>query len=204
MKEEGMLRPEDVPLELLNRFSQDLKEGKVASNIKEKKDRIYSFLAHQPGTLSKIAYDAVKDSKPSEELSKILWLIGDYLIDEINSAKEEEINLRVMHELKEQLLGLWEDKQDKERWQKETHKAFESINSCLQIKGLLLLYKKHKKEVETAAEKIAKIVKSLPRQSQLYLKAKEELRKTGTPIIDPILFQPEELTPPNTPGNPAT
>jgi len=110
---------------------------------------------------------------------KILWLIADYLVDEVSTVRQEEINHKVLNELKDRVLILWEEKKVKMPLTEEMHKTFTVINAALQIKGLISLYKRHKKELETITNKLKDIINTLPPESQLYCKVKEELNKIG-------------------------
>jgi len=110
------------------------------------------------------------------------------LIDGINSAKQEEINRRVLNELKDRLLILWEEKQIKIPLTEDLHKTFTAINAALQIKGLISLYKRHRKELVTLIDKLKNIIKILPPESQLYRKVKEEWDKIDHSNLDITFF----------------
>jgi len=138
VKDGSVIRIEDLSPGVIQKFTLDLKIGEVNKKIKEK-DQIYQILAHDPETISHAVIDQIKNKDQADELTKILCLIGDYLIDEISSAKQEEINRRVLNELKDRLLILWEEKQVKLPLPEEVHKAFTAINAALQIKGLVFL-----------------------------------------------------------------
>lgn len=187
IKDGSVIRIENLPPEVIKKFTLDLNIGEVNKKIKEG-DQIYQILAHDPETLSHVVIDYVKDKDQAEELTKILWLIGNYLIDEIKSAKQEEINHRVLNELKDRLLILWEEKQVKMPLTEEVHKTFTAINAALQIKGLFSLYKRHKKELATLIDKLKNIIKALPPESQLYRKVKEEWDKIDHSNLDINLF----------------
>ncbi|MBU3958690.1 MAG: hypothetical protein KKE91_02385, partial [Candidatus Omnitrophica bacterium] len=119
-----------------------------------------------------------------EELIKTLWLIGDHLLGEAAAtAKGEGANRKSIDGLKAHLLSLWGKKPDKERWKGETEKTFTAISAALEIKRLILLYKKHKKGLETITNKLSKILKLLPPESQLYFKTMEELAKMGSELF---------------------
>ncbi|MCX5707081.1 MAG: hypothetical protein NTW13_05460 [Candidatus Omnitrophica bacterium] len=107
IKDGSVIRIEDLSPEAIKNFTLDLNIGEVNKKIKDG-DQIYKILAHDPETLSHAVIDYIKDKDQLDELTKILWLIGDYLIDEIKSAKQEEINRRVLNELKDRLLILWD------------------------------------------------------------------------------------------------
>ena len=193
VKEESILRLEKLTPEVTQRFSEELNKAQINKLLQEG-DKIYQILAHEPGFLSNVVFDLAKDKDNTEELVKILWLIGDYLINEISTAKQEEINRKVIAELKDRLLSLWEQKQESLRWKEKTQNTFAAINAALQIEGLILLYKKHKKEVEAVTEKLKQILSTIPQESQLYRKTKENLEKIGLPSLDIALFKTD--TPP--------
>lgn len=182
VKDGQFVSVDELPLDIKGRFSKDLNQGVVSLQIK-KEERIYQILAHDPNYLSQAVSDFLKDKNNTQELSKILWLVGDYLIDEIGTARQEELNRKVLEEIKNRLLALWEKRQDKEVWEEETHKTFTSITAALQLKGLFLLYKKHKKELEAVGEKLRAILETLPPESQLYQKAIAELKSIGLPSL---------------------
>lgn len=174
--------------DIIDRFAQDLKRGEVSAQLK-KQEKIYQSIAHNAAFLSNLVSDSVvKEAVSSEEFAKVLWAIGDYLIDEIGSVRQEELNRRVLEELKDRLLKLWAEQKDKERWQQEISNTFIAINAALELKGLILLYRRHKKEVEATVKKLKKILEILPAESQLYRKAKEELKSIGIPAIEPAVF----------------
>jgi len=187
IKDGSVIRIEDLPPEAIQKFTLDLNIGEVNKKIKEG-DQIHQILAHDPETLSQVVIDYIKDKGQPDELTKILWLIGDYLIDEINSAKQEEINRRVLNELKDRLIILWEEKQVKMPLAEEVHKTFTAINAALQIKGLISLYKRHRKELVTLIDKLKDIIKTIPPESQLYRKLKEEWDKIDHSNLDITLF----------------
>jgi hypothetical protein len=178
IKDGTAIKIEDLPPEVMQKFSLDLNNAEVNKKLKEG-DQVYQILAHDPETLSRKVIDHVKDKDQPGELTKILWLIGDYLIDEIGSVKQGEANRKVLNELKDRILISWEEKQLKVPLTEETHKAFVAINAALQIKGLMALYKKHRKELATITGKLKNIIKTIPPESQLYRKIKEDLDKIG-------------------------
>ncbi|MEI6831562.1 MAG: hypothetical protein WCK61_02535 [Candidatus Omnitrophota bacterium] len=187
IKDNSAIRIEDLPPEVIKNFNLDLNIGEVNKKIKEG-DQIYQVLAHDPETLSHAVIDYIKDKEQPDELTKILWLIGDYLINEIKSAKQEEINRRVLNELKDRLLISWEEKQVKPLLTEEMHKTFMALNAVIQIKGLFSLYKKHKKELAALIDKLKNIIKDLPLESQLYRKVKEEWDRIDHSNLDITLF----------------
>ena len=141
----SVIKIKDLSPEVIQSFTLDLNIGEVNKKIKEG-NRAYQVLAHDPGALSRGIIDYIKDKDQPDALTKILWLIGDYLIDEINSAKQEEINRRVLNELKDRLLILWEEKKVKVPLTEEVQRTFTAINAAIQIKGLFSLYKRHRKD----------------------------------------------------------
>jgi len=191
IKEGGILNLQQVPAEIIEQFCRDLNKGEVANQI-EKQERIYQLLAHDPDFLSRQAFDLVRNKDDPKELEKILWLIGDYLIGEVGTAKKEEINRKILNELESRLLSLWEREKDKAEWKEAIQEVFTKINAALELKGLTLLYQKHKKGLETAAEKLKGILDAIPAQSQLYLKAKENLRAIGPPRLDETIFRSDK------------
>jgi len=188
VKDGSVIKIKNLPPEAIQKFALDLNRGEVNKKLKEE-DQIYQILAHDPETLSHKVIDYVKDKDQPDELTKILWLIGDYLIDEIRSAKQEEINRRVLNELKDRLLILWEEKQVKMPLTEEVHKTFTVINAALQIKGLISLYKRHRKELATLIDKLKDIIKTIPPESQLYRKVKEEWNGIDHSHFDITLFE---------------
>ena len=153
------------------------------SEYLKKQEQEYLILAHDPKFLSSLVVDLAKETSSTDEVTKIIWLIGDYLIDEISIARKEELNRKVLEEFKKSLLYLWQKREDKARLQNEVEKTFVTINAALELKGPMLLYKKHKKELEAVAKKLTDILGALPPESQIYRKAKEELEKIGSPSL---------------------
>ena len=179
VKEGGVIDIGDLPADIINRFSHDLASGNLKERL-PKEEKTYQALAHDPMFLSGLVVDSAKrDEHSPDEVAKVLWLIGDYLINEISTAREEDVNRKVMEGLKDHLLTLWEKRKDKERWKDETEKTFDAINAALELKAFILLYKKHKKELDSTLAKIKKIMETLPQDSLLYKKAKEDLDKMG-------------------------
>ena len=181
VKEKGTINISDLPPEVFEKFSQDLGKGEVARTIKGS-DMNYKTVAHDPVFLSGFVYNAAEKKNTVEELEKILWSVGDYLISEISTAKEEELNRKLIEEFKKRLLALWKNKKDKD-WEEALHKNITAISAALELKGLLMLYKKHKKEFESVLDKIKSILESLPPESQLYKETKAEISRAG--------FEPE-------------
>ncbi|MCX5713145.1 MAG: hypothetical protein NTY47_08860, partial [Candidatus Omnitrophica bacterium] len=112
IKEGTAINIADLPAEVIQKFTSDLNNAEIVNKLKTG-DRVYQMLAHDPEILSQKVIDYVKDKGGAEDLTKILWVIGDYLLDETKSSKQEEVNRRVLNELKDRLLILWEEKQVK-------------------------------------------------------------------------------------------
>lgn len=173
VKEKGSINIGDLPPEVVEKFSQGLSSGQASKFINEG-GASYRAVAHDPVFLSGFVYKFAEKKNTVEELENILWLVGSYLIDEISTAKEEEVNYKLLEEFKTRLLTLWENKKDKV-WHETIHKNITAISAALELKGLVLLYKKHKREMTGALKKINSILETLPQESQLYKKTKEDL-----------------------------
>jgi len=184
IKKGDVLAVEELSFEIRNRFMEDLKQGDVIKKLKKEEEK-YKNLAHNPLFLSKVVFDLVKDKGNPEELAKVLWLIGDYLIGEIDSAKSEKINRKAIEELKKQIFSLWGEQIKKEEIEKHVEKTFAAITLASQLKSLTYLYEKHKKNLEKTASKIQDILEVLPPQSQLYQQTKERLEKLGFSLKEP-------------------
>lgn len=178
VKEGEVVNMDQLPPEAAKGFSSDLQHGII-------KDKI---LAHNPLFLCGVFTDLTKTINTPEELLKVIWVMGEYLIDEISTAREVELNRKVLEQLKDHLLALLEQKENKEEWEKTTVKSFAKIIAALQLKRFLLLYKKHKKQIEVVSKKIYSLLQHLPEDSKLYQKTKEELKQIGIPDIDNNLF----------------
>lgn len=189
VKEGETLKLDDIPKEIISRFAEDLKKGMVGGQL-EKKEKEYGVLAHDATFLSGMMSDLTKDAGSTEEIGKVLWLVGDYLIDEISTAKEKELNRKVLEDLQKQLLVFWEQKKDWATGKEDIEKTFVAIGAALELKGLLLLYKKHKKELEGVAKKLGSILETLPSESLIHKKTKEKLEKIGPPSLGAALFGP--------------
>jgi hypothetical protein len=187
VKDGATLEIDAIPAEIVRQFAEDLKKG-IGGRSPEGKEKEYRVLAHDPKFLSGLVTDLTENAGSEEEIGKILWLIGDYLVDEISTAKEEELNQRVLEDLKGQLLASWEQKKGCEMWKEEAGKTFVAIGAALELKGFLLLYKKHKKGLESAARKLGAILDTLPPGSPACKKTKEKLEKIGPPSLNAALF----------------
>jgi hypothetical protein len=169
---------EELSFEIRNRFLEDLRKGEVSKRLTNEEQK-YRALAHNPIFLAEAVSDLVKGKDSPEELAKVLWLIGDYLIGEIDSAREEKINRRAIEGLKKQIFSLWEKRISKADMAKHIQKTFAAISLASELKGFILLYEKHKKNMDKTALKIQEIFEILPPESQLYQKMKEKLEKIG-------------------------
>lgn len=178
VKEGEVVNVDQLPPDAAKIFSSDLQCG----IIKDKN------LAHNPLFLCGVFTDLTQTINTPEELLKVIWVIGEYLIDEISTATEVEVNRKVLEQLREHLLARLEQKENKEQWKETTEKSFVKIIAALQLKRFLLLYKKHKKQLEIASKKIYSLLQHLPEDSRLYQKTKEELKKIGIPELDKDMF----------------
>lgn len=188
VKKGEFINVEDLSPEILEKFSKDFIGGKVTENLK-KADAHYKVAAHNPVFLAGLASDLLKDKSAPQDLEKILWSLADYLIDEIGTAKEEEMNRKVLEDVKKKLLSMWQDKPEKKYAIQHFEKTYAVISSALQLKELVSVYKRHKKEVESTVSKIKKIMEGLPVDSQLYQKTKEGLVQIGGLSVDESIFK---------------
>lgn len=179
VKKDEVLAVEELSFEIRNRFLEDLKKGKVSEQL-QKEEQKYRNLAHNPVILAEMVSDLVKGKDSPEELAKVLWLIGDYLIGTIDSSREEKINHRAIAGLKKQIFSLWEKKISKADMEKHIQKTFAAISLASELKGFISLYEKHKKNLDKTALKIQEIFEVLPPESQLYQKMKEKLEQIGS------------------------
>ncbi|MFH1552962.1 MAG: hypothetical protein ABID83_04925 [Candidatus Omnitrophota bacterium] len=175
VKEKGAINVSDFPQDVIDKFSQDLGSGQVPKFIKEG-NAGYNAIAHDPVFLSGFVNDFVEKKNTVEELENVLWLVGDYLIEEISTAREEVTNRKILDEFKTRLLSLWENKKEK-NWHEAIHKNMTAISAALELKGLIHLYKKHKKGMQSALKKINSIMETLSQESRLYKKTKEDIDK---------------------------
>lgn len=123
-----------------------------------------------------------------EELSRIIWTIGGFLIDDIFLTKEIEANRKICEQLNNHLIAQWEQKESKEQGKKIIEESFVKIIAALQIKKYILSYIKHKKGLEAVLKKIKNMLKDLPEDNVLYQQIKNELRKIGSPKYDSNMF----------------
>ena len=178
VKEEKVVTETEISPDAQGRFLQDLKNGGVDGHLKEEK-KDYQSLAHDPTLLFKFICSLIEKNSSVEEIVKILWLIGDYLINEVITAREEDANRRILAEVKDRFFYFLEKRDDKVCWQEAVKKTFDEIDMALELKGLAVIYKKHKKELEILTIKINKKMKALPAAGRAYMRTKEELGKIG-------------------------
>lgn len=179
IKKGEFIKVEELPPEILERFSKDFTDGKVSEKLKTA-DKNYKIAAHNSIFLAGLTFNLLKEKNAPEDLEKILWVLADYLIDEISTFKEEEINREVLEDIKKKLLSMWQNKPEKEKMTQSVEKTYAVINSALQLKGLTSLYNRHKKELATTISKIKKILKNIPPDSQLYKKTTANLPEIGS------------------------
>jgi hypothetical protein len=174
VKKGGILKMDELPQELVKRFSQDLVAGKVASQLKVR-DKDYKMAAHDANLVAGLAFDMVEKEGSPQSLEKVLWAVADYLIGEISTTKEEDVNRKVLDEMKAYFITHLKTKNAAPEWEKEAHRTFAVIDTALQLKGLTALYRKHKKGMAIAYKKISSILDNLPADSELYKKTKSQL-----------------------------
>lgn len=195
VRENEVVKAEDLPAGVVERFLGDLDRGAVTKQLKGE-DKVYQALAHDPKILSRLAFGvAAKENNP-DELIRILMSIGDYLITGMSTAKDEENNRRVLDELRNCLFLAEEEAGGRQDWKERIQKAFLGIDAALELNGLVLLYQKHKKRIEKISAKLLKILKTLPETGPLYQKTRRSLEEIGTPRID---FSPLPAAPENPP-----
>lgn len=178
VKKQEVSAVEELSFEIRNRFLEDLKQGEVIKKLQKEEEK-YRNLAHNPFLLSKVVLDLVKDKSSPEELARVLWLIGDYLIGEIDSSKSEKINRKAIEGLKKQIFSLWGEQISKDDMEKHIQKTFAAISLASQLKSSIALYERHKKNMEKTASKIREIMEVLPLEGQLHQQTKEKLEKIG-------------------------
>jgi hypothetical protein len=188
VKKGEFIKVEEVRPEVLEKFSKDFTEGKVTGELK-KADKDYVNAAHNSTFLTELTFDLMKSKDTPEDLEKVLWLLADYLIEEIDSFKEEDMNRKVLEDIKKKLLLQWKDKQEKKETVQQLEKTYAVINTALQLKGLMAIYKKHKKELEVTVARLKEILHNLPPDSQLYKKAIDDLAGLGPTSINENTFK---------------
>ena len=165
-------------LEVIGLFSADLRNGVIRDKL----------LMRDPIFLCKVLTNLTQAMNTVEELSRIIWTIGGFLIDDISSAKEIEANRKICAQLNNHLVAQWEQKASKEPGKKIIEEAFVQIIAALQIEKYILAYIKHKKGLEAVLKKIKNMLKDAPEDNVLYQQIKNELRKIGPPKYDGNMF----------------
>lgn len=183
IKKGGVIKIDQLPPETVKRFAEDLLSGKVSAQIKSS-GKDYKAAAHSPEIVAGLAFDMVKDGNDPGVLEKVLWSVADYLMGEISTSREEDANRRVLDEIKDGLISRFKDKKDRSVWEGATRKTFAVIDTALQLKGLVSLYSRHKKDTESAFKKIKEIMSTLPAESEMCKNTKDELARTGAPVVD--------------------
>ena len=188
VKKGEFVKVEELRPDVTERFLKDFTDGKVSERL-ERADSDYKMVAHNATFLAGMTYDLLKTTDEPEDLEKIIWLLADYLIDEIGTSKEEEVNRQVFGEIEKKLLSLWRDKPEKKRLAGSMEKTCTVISAALQIKGLLARYKRHKRGLESTAKKIGAIMHSLPVDSQLYRKTAANIGEIGPVAVNESIFK---------------
>ena len=188
VKKEEFVKIEELRPEILEKFTKDFTEGKVPENLK-KAGAEYKAVAHNSTFLAGLTFDLLKAKDAPEELERVLWLLADYLIDEIHTAREESMNLKVLEDIKAKLLSMWKDDPAKQRMIEHADRVYGVINTALQLKGLLTLYARHKKKLGSIVKKIKNILKDVPADSQLCRKTIDSLRAIGPVSADQDIFK---------------
>lgn len=165
-------------LEVVSMFSADLRNGVI-------KDKL---LMHDPIFLCRVLTNLSQAINTMEELSRVIWTIGEFLIDDISSAKGVEANRKICAQLNNHLITQWEQKESKAQGKKIIEESFVKIIAALQIKKYILSYLKHKKGLEAVLKKIKNMLKDVPEDNVLYQQIKNELRKIGPPKYDGNMF----------------
>ena len=165
-------------LEVVSMFSADLRNGVIRDKL----------LMRDPIFLCKVLTNLTQAINTMEELSRIIWIIGEFLIEDISLTKEIEANRKICEQLNNHLIAQWEQKESKEQGRKIIEEAFVQIIAALQIKKYILAYIKHKKGLEAVLKKIKNMLKDVPEDNVLYRQIKNELRKIGLPKYDGNMF----------------
>jgi len=188
VKKGDFVKVAELPPEIMERFSRDFADGTVSLKLKTA-DKDYKAAAHNSTFLAELVFNQLKGKDASEDLEKILWTVADYLINEIDTFKKEEMNREVLEDIRVKLLLMWQDRPEKEKITQDVEKTYAIINSSLQLKGLIAIYSKHKKELTTIVSRIKKILKNIPTDSRLYKKTLNDLIKIGPVSIDEATFK---------------
>ena len=165
-------------LEVVSMFAADLRKGVISDKL----------LMRDPIFLCKVLTNLAQAINTMEELSRIIWTIGEFLIDDISLTKEIEANRKICEQLNNHLVAQWAQKESKEQGRKIIEESFVRIIAALQIKKSILVYIKHKKGLEAVLKKIKNMLKDVPEDHVLYRQIKNELRKIGPPKYDDNLF----------------
>ena len=176
--ESGVQENSRTSLEAVGLFSADLRNGVIRDKL----------VMHDPIFLCKVLTNLTQAISTVEELSRIIWTIGEFLIDDISMPKEIEANRRICEQLNNHLIAQWEQKESKEQGTKTIEESFVQIITALQIKKYILSYIKHKKGLEAVLKKIKSMLKDVPEDNKLYQQIKNELRKIGPPKFDGNMF----------------
>jgi len=164
--------------EAVSMFSSDLRKGVISDKL----------LMRDPVFLCKVLTDLTQAISTVEELSKIIWIIGGFLIEDISSVKDVEVNRKMCEKLNNHLVAQWEQKESQEQGVKIIKESFVKIIAALQIKKYILSYVKHKKSLEAVLKKIKNMLKDVPEDNVLYQQIKNELRGVGPPKYDSSMF----------------
>ena len=178
VKTEEVVNINQLPLEVIKSFSSGLKN----SIVKDK------TLVHNYDFLSAVFTELAQEINTPEELSKIIWVIGDYLIGEVSTLKQEVINHKILEQLKSFMFSLYEKKENHEQWKGHVENSFAKVIVALQLKRLVLVYKKHKIGIAAVLSKIKIELQDLPEESKLYQQIKQELKHLGLPDLDAGMF----------------
>ncbi|MBU0713981.1 MAG: hypothetical protein KJ964_01325 [Verrucomicrobia bacterium] len=165
--------------EVVGLFSSDLRNGVIRDKL----------LMRDPMFLCKVLTNLTQAINTMEELSRIIWTIGEFLISDISLTKEIEANRKVCEQLNNHLVAQWQQKESKEQGKKIIEESFAKIITAIQIKKYIFAYIKHKKGLEVVLKKINKMLKDVPEDNVLYQQIKNELRKIGSPKYDSNMFE---------------
>ena len=164
--------------EAVSMFSSDLRKGVISDKL----------LMRDPVFLCKVLTDLTQAISTVEELSKIIGIIGGFLIEDISSVKDVEVNRKMCEKLNNHLVAQWEQKENQEQGVKIIKESFVKIIAALQIKKYILSYVKHKKSLEAVLKKIKNMLKDVPEDNVLYQQIQNELRGIGPPKYDSSMF----------------
>ncbi|MFH1476687.1 MAG: hypothetical protein ABIH24_04230 [Verrucomicrobiota bacterium] len=165
-------------LEVIGLFAADLRNGVIRDKL----------LMRDPIFLCKVLSSLTQAINTAEELSRIIWTIGEFLTHDISLTKEIEANHKICAQLNDHLIAQWEQKENKAQGKEIIEESFARIVAALQIKKYILAYIKYKKGLEAVLKKIDKMLKDAPQDNALYQQIKNELRKIGAPKYDGNIF----------------